>query len=136
MSIDSILALIDAEIASLTQARSLLGSTGKVETKVAELENQKDGEGRKDTEEEAPRDEPRGAQADCRCAAQTLGRSEVQGQVTVKIISQLLISAIVRAAAVLCAARMRNPYVIDTAKKPLAFSAARAYLVAIRKSVL
>ncbi|MFY9854551.1 MAG: hypothetical protein WAK26_11820 [Terracidiphilus sp.] len=36
MSIDSILSLIDAEIASLTQVRSLLGSTAKVETKVAE----------------------------------------------------------------------------------------------------
>jgi GTP cyclohydrolase FolE2 len=30
MAIDSILALIDAEIASLTQVRSLLASTGKV----------------------------------------------------------------------------------------------------------
>ena len=41
MSIDSILALIDAEIASLTQVRSLLGSTGKVEAKVAELNTKK-----------------------------------------------------------------------------------------------
>ncbi|MGA3008826.1 MAG: hypothetical protein ABSD72_01065 [Terracidiphilus sp.] len=41
MSIDSILVLIDAEIASLTQARSLLGSAGKVETKVAEPETKK-----------------------------------------------------------------------------------------------
>jgi hypothetical protein len=41
MSIDSILALIDAEIASLTQVRALLGSTGKVEAKVAELKTKK-----------------------------------------------------------------------------------------------
>ncbi len=34
MAIDSILALIDAEIASLTQVRSLLASTGKVAVKV------------------------------------------------------------------------------------------------------
>jgi hypothetical protein len=34
MAIDSILALIDAEIASLTQVRSLLASTGKVAAKV------------------------------------------------------------------------------------------------------
>jgi hypothetical protein len=36
MAIDSILALIDAEIASLTQVRSLLARTGKVATKVTE----------------------------------------------------------------------------------------------------
>jgi hypothetical protein len=36
MAIDSILALIDAEIASLTQARTLLASTGKVAVKVTE----------------------------------------------------------------------------------------------------
>jgi hypothetical protein len=36
MAIDSILALIDAEIASLTQVRSLLGSTSKVAVKVTE----------------------------------------------------------------------------------------------------
>ena len=36
MAIDSILALIDAEIASLTQVRSLLASTGKVAAKVTE----------------------------------------------------------------------------------------------------
>jgi hypothetical protein len=36
MAIDSILALIDAEIASLTQARALLGSTSKVAVKVTE----------------------------------------------------------------------------------------------------
>ena len=41
MSIDSILALIDAEIASLTQVRTLLSSTGKVEAKVAELKTKK-----------------------------------------------------------------------------------------------
>ena len=41
MSIDSILSLIDAEIASLTHVRSLLGSTGKVEGKVAELKTKK-----------------------------------------------------------------------------------------------
>jgi hypothetical protein len=41
MSIDSILSLIDAEIASLTQVRALLSSTGKVETKVAELKTKK-----------------------------------------------------------------------------------------------
>jgi acyl-CoA reductase-like NAD-dependent aldehyde dehydrogenase len=41
MSIDSILSLIDAEIASLTQVRSLLSSTGKVESKVAELTTKK-----------------------------------------------------------------------------------------------
>ena len=34
MAIDSILALIDAEIASLMQVRSLLASTGKVVAKV------------------------------------------------------------------------------------------------------
>jgi hypothetical protein len=34
MSIDSILAQIDAEIASLTQVRSLLSGTNKVATKV------------------------------------------------------------------------------------------------------
>lgn len=34
MSIDSILAQIDAEIATLTHARSLLASTGKLTTKV------------------------------------------------------------------------------------------------------
>jgi hypothetical protein len=36
MTIDSILALIDAEIAKLTQVRSLLASTGKVATQVTE----------------------------------------------------------------------------------------------------
>jgi hypothetical protein len=36
MSIDSILAQIDAEIATLTHARSLLANTGKVSTKVTE----------------------------------------------------------------------------------------------------
>jgi hypothetical protein len=36
MAIDSILALIDAEIASLTQVRSLLASTGKVAAKATE----------------------------------------------------------------------------------------------------
>lgn len=41
MSIDSILALIDAEIASLTQVRSLLGSAGKVEAEAAELKTKK-----------------------------------------------------------------------------------------------
>ena len=34
MSIDSILAQIDSEIATLTQARSLLANTGKANTKV------------------------------------------------------------------------------------------------------
>jgi hypothetical protein len=47
MAIDSILALIDAEIASLTQVRSLLASTGKVAAK---------GPGRKVTKaEKAPK---------------------------------------------------------------------------------
>jgi hypothetical protein len=41
MSIESILSLIDAEIASLTQVRTLLSSTGKVEAKVAELKTKK-----------------------------------------------------------------------------------------------
>jgi hypothetical protein len=41
MAIDSILALIDAEIASLTQARSLLASTGKVAAKVTERKTEK-----------------------------------------------------------------------------------------------
>jgi hypothetical protein len=37
MMIDSILVQIDAEIAKLTQVRSLLASTGKAATKVTEL---------------------------------------------------------------------------------------------------
>ncbi len=36
MAIDSIVALIDAEIANLTRVRSLLGNTGKAAAKVAE----------------------------------------------------------------------------------------------------
>jgi len=50
MSIDSILALIDAEIASLTQARALLGSTGKAEKKVAELGTKKTAKAAKKTQ--------------------------------------------------------------------------------------
>lgn len=41
MSIDSILAQIDAEIATLTHARSLLASTGKVNPKVTKRKTEK-----------------------------------------------------------------------------------------------
>ena len=41
MSIDSILALIDAEIASLTQVRTLLSSAGKVAAKVTKRKTKK-----------------------------------------------------------------------------------------------
>jgi hypothetical protein len=41
MSIDSILAQIDAEIATLTQARSLLANTGKAVAKVTEQKAEK-----------------------------------------------------------------------------------------------
>jgi len=41
MAIDSILAQIDAEIARLTQARSLLASTGKVATGISERKTKK-----------------------------------------------------------------------------------------------
>lgn len=41
MSIDSILAQIDAEIATLTHARSLLASTGKVVAKITKRKTKK-----------------------------------------------------------------------------------------------
>jgi hypothetical protein len=41
MAIDSILVQIDAEIARLTQVRSLLANTGKVATKVTERKTKK-----------------------------------------------------------------------------------------------
>jgi hypothetical protein len=41
MAIDSILAQIDAEIAKLTQVRSLLATTGKVTAKVTEPKTEK-----------------------------------------------------------------------------------------------
>ncbi|MGB9406039.1 MAG: hypothetical protein WCA89_00785 [Terracidiphilus sp.] len=41
MAINSILALIDAEIASLTQVRSLLSSAGKVAAKVTKRKTKK-----------------------------------------------------------------------------------------------
>jgi hypothetical protein len=41
MAIESIIAQIDAEIARLTQVRSLLANTGKVTTKAAERKNKK-----------------------------------------------------------------------------------------------
>lgn len=41
MSIDSILALIDAEIARLKQVRSLLGNSGEVAVKVTERKTKK-----------------------------------------------------------------------------------------------
>jgi hypothetical protein len=41
MSIESILAQIDTEIATLTQARSLLANTGKVTTNVTGRKNKK-----------------------------------------------------------------------------------------------
>lgn len=41
MSSDSLLAQIDAEIARLTQVRSLLANTGKVAIKIAARENKK-----------------------------------------------------------------------------------------------
>jgi hypothetical protein len=41
MSIDSILAQIDAEIATLTHARSLLASTGKVTPKITKRKSKK-----------------------------------------------------------------------------------------------
>jgi hypothetical protein len=41
MAIDSILALIDVEIAKLTQVRSLLASTGKVVAKLTERKTKK-----------------------------------------------------------------------------------------------
>lgn len=41
MAIESIIAQIDAEIARLTQVRSLLANTGKVTTKAGERKNKK-----------------------------------------------------------------------------------------------
>ena len=41
MAIDSILALIDVEIAKLTQVRSLLATTGKVAAKLTERKTKK-----------------------------------------------------------------------------------------------
>ncbi len=41
MAIDSVLALIDAEIAKLTQVRSLLAATGKVAAKITERKTRK-----------------------------------------------------------------------------------------------
>jgi hypothetical protein len=41
MAIDSILALIDVEIAKLTQVRSLLATTGKVVAKLTERKTKK-----------------------------------------------------------------------------------------------
>jgi hypothetical protein len=41
MAIDSIVALIDAEIARLTQVRTLLATTGKVTAKLAEPKTRK-----------------------------------------------------------------------------------------------
>jgi hypothetical protein len=41
MAIDSILALIDAEIASLQEVRSLLASTGKISVKATEIKTKK-----------------------------------------------------------------------------------------------
>ena len=68
MAIDSIIALIDAEIASLTQVRSLLASTGKVAVKVTEPKHGKAAKAPK-ARKEAPQIERRSAQADCGCAA-------------------------------------------------------------------
>ena len=89
MAIDSILALIDAEIARLTQVRSLLAATGKVAAKVTARLAKKTAKAQRPRRlpkahqegEEAPHVERRSAQADCRCAAQALGRTEGQGQV-------------------------------------------------------
>jgi hypothetical protein len=47
MAIDSILALIDAEIASLTQTRSLLSGIGKVAAKGTERKTNKAGKAKK-----------------------------------------------------------------------------------------
>ena len=47
MAIESILAQLDAEIARLTQARSLLAGSGKVTLKVTERKTKKTGKTRK-----------------------------------------------------------------------------------------
>jgi hypothetical protein len=47
MANESILALIDAEIARLTQVRSLLSSVGKVATKVTERKTKKSAKAKK-----------------------------------------------------------------------------------------
>ena len=103
----SILAQIDAEIAKLMQVRSLLANTGKIADQITERLTKKPGRPAKTgkvgrpaktgkvgrpakaakvekarqgcQDQEAPHAQPRGAPADCRCAAQALGRAEVQG---------------------------------------------------------
>ena len=76
MAIESILAEIDAEIARLTQVRSLLARFGKVTALIVSQKNKQ-----RAREEEEARAERRSAQAHRRCATQALGRTESQDKV-------------------------------------------------------